>query len=115
MAQYHEVNLSSKVKDQARALNSLKEEIEAIDWYNQRADVCEDTELQSILEHNRDEETEHAVMLFEWLRRNMPAFEKEAADYLFTKGSLLDLEAQADSKEEEPKEEKEDSDNIFLK
>jgi len=112
MAQYHEVNLSSKVKDQTRALNSLKEEIEAIDWYNQRADVCEDTELKSILEHNRDEETEHAVMLFEWLRRNMPAFEKEAADYLFTKGSLLDLEAQAEGNEGDKKE---DSDNIFLK
>lgn len=112
MSQYSEANLSSKVKDESRALNSLKEEIEAIDWYNQRADVCEDTELKSILEHNRDEETEHAVMLFEWLRRNMPAFEKESADYLFTKGSLLDLEAKADVA---PNKEKEDSDDIFLK
>ncbi|MFK4784429.1 encapsulin-associated ferritin-like protein [Fusobacterium sp. MFO224] len=112
MPQYHEANLSSKVKDQSRALNSLKEEIEAIDWYNQRADVCEDPELKAILEHNRDEETEHAVMLFEWLRRNMPAFEKESAEYLFTKGSLLDLE---ENTGKDTTEKKENSDNIFLK
>lgn len=112
MSQYHEAKLSAKVKDQTRALNSLKEEIEAVDWYNQRADVCEDPELKSILEHNRDEETEHAVMLFEWLRRNMPAFAKESAEYLFTEGSLLDLEENAEKNDTT---EKEDSDNIFLK
>lgn len=112
MSQYHEANLSAKVKDQTRALNSLKEEVEAIDWYNQRADVCNDPELKAILEHNRDEETEHAVMLFEWLRRNMPAFEKESADYLFTEGSLLDLEENTDKKIAENKD---DSDDIFLK
>lgn len=110
MSQFDEKKLSGKVKDQSRALTSLKEEIEAIDWYNQRADVCEDPELKALLEHNRDEEAEHAVMLFEWLRRNMPAFEKEAAEYFFTKGSIVEKEENSNNKVPN-----EQSDNIFLK
>jgi hypothetical protein len=60
------------------------EELEAIDWYNQRVDVCKNDELKGILVHNRDEEVEHAAMIIEWLRRQDPVFEKELKDFLFT-------------------------------
>jgi len=76
--------LSDEVKDMHRAIESLKEELEAVDWYNQRVDVCKDEELKAILAHNRDEEKEHASMILEWIRRNDPAFNKELKDYLFT-------------------------------
>jgi len=76
--------LSDEVKDMHRAIESLKEELEAVDWYNQRVDVCKDKELKAILAHNRDEEKEHASMIMEWIRRNDKAFEKEMKDYLFT-------------------------------
>jgi hypothetical protein len=67
-----------------RAIVSLMEELEAVDWYNQRADACKDKALKAILVHNRDEEKEHASMLLEWIRRKDAAFEKELKDYLFT-------------------------------
>ena len=76
--------LSDQVCDTHRALKSLKEELEAMDWYNQRADVCKDQDLKAILTHNRGEEKEHAAMILEWLRRTDSAFEKELKDYLFT-------------------------------
>ena len=60
------------------------EELEAVDWYNQRADACKDEELKAILEHNRDEEKEHASMVLEWIRRKDPSFSKHLKDYLFT-------------------------------
>tara|TARA_R110000868_G_scaffold328267_4_gene589156 strand:- start:435 stop:641 length:207 start_codon:yes stop_codon:yes gene_type:complete len=60
------------------------EELEAVDWYQQRVDACKNEELKTILAHNRDEEKEHAAMLIEWLRRNDSAFSKELKDYLFT-------------------------------
>jgi len=83
---YHEAEekLSAKTKDMHRAISSLMEELEAVDWYNQRLDVCEDDDLRAILQHNRDEEKEHACMLLEWLRRRDTRFEKELKDYLFT-------------------------------
>ncbi len=83
---YHEPvsELTPKTRDYHRALRSLMEELEAIDWYNQRVDVCNDKELKKILIHNRDEEIEHAAMVIEWLRRRDPAFEKELKEYLFT-------------------------------
>jgi len=81
---YHEENLSPETKDMHRALTSLIEELEAVDWYNQRADVCQDDSLRAILAHNRDEEKEHAAMLLEWIRRQDPAFDHELKDYLFT-------------------------------
>lgn len=83
---YHEpINeLSDEVQDMHRAIESLKEELEAIDWYNQRVDVCKDKELKAILAHNRDEEKEHASMILEWIRRKDGTFEKELKDYLFT-------------------------------
>jgi hypothetical protein len=60
------------------------EELEAVDWYNQRVDACKDKELKAILEHNRDEEKEHAAMVLEWIRRRDSVLDKELKDYLFT-------------------------------
>jgi len=83
---YHESvsELTDETKDMHRAIVSLMEELEAIDWYNQRVDACTDTELRAILAHNRDEEKEHAAMVLEWIRREDSAFEHELRDYLFT-------------------------------
>ena len=87
---YHEPieELSNQTRDMHRAIVSLMEELEAVDWYNQRADTCKDTELKAILEHNRDEEKEHASMILEWIRRKDPVFSKELKDYLFTEKSI---------------------------
>jgi ferritin-like protein len=76
--------LSHEVRDMHRAIESLKEELEAIDWYNQRVGVCKDQELRAILAHNRDEEKEHAAMIVEWIRRKDASFSKELKDHLFT-------------------------------
>lgn len=76
--------LSVEIRDMHRALVSLMEELEAVDSYNQRADVCKDKELKAILEHNRDEEKEHATMLMEWIRRKDGRFSEQFKDYLFT-------------------------------
>ena len=93
---YHEPieELSPKTRDMHRAIVSLMEELEAVDWYNQRADACQDPELKAILEHNRDEEKEHAAMVLEWIRRKDERFSHELKDYLFTSKSL-----EKDSKE----------------
>jgi ferritin-like protein len=87
---YHEplAELSDDTRDMHRAIVSLMEELEAVDWYNQRVDACKDTELKAVLAHNRDEEKEHASMLLEWIRRQDPTFDKELRDYLFTDQSL---------------------------
>jgi uncharacterized protein len=87
---YHEsiAELSDKTKDMHRAIVSLMEELEAVDWYNQRVDVCTDNELKAILAHNRDEEKEHASMLLEWIRRQDATFAKEMKDYLFTEKAI---------------------------
>jgi len=89
---YHEpVNeLSDETRDMHRAITSLMEELEAVDWYNQRVDACKDPELKKILEHNRDEEKEHAAMVLEWIRRRDKVMDKELRDYLFTTKSFLD-------------------------
>ena len=83
---YHEPvgELSAETRDMHRAIISLMEELEAVDWYNQRVDACKDPELRNILAHNRDEEKEHAAMVLEWIRRNDGRFDKELKDYLFT-------------------------------
>ena len=83
---YHEpvAELSHAVRDMHRAISSLMEELEAVDWYNQRAESCQDPELKAILEHNRDEEKEHAAMVLEWIRRQDSTFDKELKDYIFT-------------------------------
>lgn len=83
---YHEPvsELSLETRDMHRAIVSLMEELEAVNWYNQRVDACSDPELKSILRHNRDEEKEHAAMVLEWIRRRDPSFDKELRDWLFT-------------------------------
>ncbi len=83
---YHEPieQLSTETRDMHRAIVSLMEELEAVDWYNQRVDACSNPELRAILAHNRDEEKEHAAMVLEWIRRRDPRFDKELRDYLFT-------------------------------
>jgi len=88
---YHEPidELSNATRDMHRAIVSLMEELEAVDWYNQRVDACKDRELKAILAHNRDEEKEHAAMVLEWIRRKDPTFSKELKDYLFTKKPLV--------------------------
>ncbi|ACO79613.1 hypothetical protein AvCA_34640 [Azotobacter vinelandii CA] len=87
---YHEPveALSAETRDMHRAIVSLMEELEAIDWYNQRVDVCRDPELRSILAHNRDEEKEHAAMVLEWIRRRDPKFSDEFKTYLFSEGPI---------------------------
>lgn len=80
--------LSATTTDMHRALTSLIEELEAVDWYNQRVDVATDPDLKKILAHNRDEEKEHAAMLLEWIRRHDPAFEHELKDNLFKEGPI---------------------------
>lgn len=77
-------DLSEKTRDMHRAIVSLMEELEAVDWYQQRVDACRDKELQAILQHNRDEEIEHAAMVIEWLRRNDAVFAEQLKEYLFT-------------------------------
>ncbi|MEN9502513.1 MAG: hypothetical protein RI964_1798 [Pseudomonadota bacterium] len=90
---YHEpvAELTDETRDMHRAIVSLMEELEAVDWYNQRVDVCKDEELKAILEHNRDEEKEHAAMLLEWIRRKDQRFAKQLKDYLFTEKPIAQL------------------------
>jgi uncharacterized protein len=85
-------DLSDETRDMHRAIVSLMEELEAIDWYNQRVDACKDEALRAILIHNRDEEKEHAAMVLEWIRRRDPAFDKELADVLFTTKPIVEAE-----------------------
>ena len=94
MSEYHEPveSLTNETKNFSRALNSLKEEIEAVNWYQQRYDVTQDEELKKLLAHNRDEEIEHACMALEWLRRNMPGWDEELRTYLFQEGSITSIE-----------------------
>lgn len=94
MSDYHESTeqISEKTKDFTRALHSLMEEIEAVDWYQQRVDVTKDESLRAVLAHNRDEEIEHACMALEWLRRNMPGWDEELKTYLFTDKPITELE-----------------------
>ncbi|MGB3412715.1 MAG: ferritin-like domain-containing protein [Microthrixaceae bacterium] len=87
--------LPPEVIDRHRAIVSLMEEFEAIDWYDQRAAAATDPELVKILEHNRDEEKEHAAMVLEWIRRNDPVLDRELRTYLFSEGSIVDVEEQA--------------------
>jgi ferritin-like protein len=86
--------------DRHRAIASLMEELEAVDWYDQRVQATTDDELRSILEHNRDEEKEHAVMVLEWLRRHDTALDTQLRKYLFRTGPIRDTpEAGAASSE----------------
>jgi uncharacterized protein len=78
-----------------RGIVSLMEELEAIDWYRQRADACTDSQLRAILEHNMNEEIEHASMALEWIRRNVPKFDEALRTYLFTSGEITGIEEAA--------------------
>lgn len=102
MSAYHESEevLSDKTKDITRMLNSLKEEVEAVDWYNQRVDATNNQEVKKVLAHNRDEEIEHAVMTIEWLRRNMDGWDEELKTYLFTNLPITEVEEAAEDGEE---------------
>lgn len=87
---FHEASekLSSVAMDLHRALQSLTEELQAVDWYNQRAEACSNAQLKAILIHNRDEEKEHASMLLEWIRRHDPAMESHLREVLFKNGPI---------------------------
>lgn len=87
--------ISEKTQDIKRATDSLKEEIEAVDSYNQRADATTNEELKKILLHNADEEKEHAAMLIEWLRRNDSVYADELKEFLFTDGDITEHEEES--------------------
>lgn len=91
---YHEDEalLSPEVKDRHRAIVSIMEEFEAVDWYDQRVEAANDPELAQVLAHNRDEEKEHMAMTLEWLRRNDPVIDKMLRRYLFTDEPILEIE-----------------------
>lgn len=93
-ASYHEPMgmLNQSTLDMHRALVSLQEELEAVDWYQQRADVCHNKELKAILLHNLREEWEHAAMVLEWLRRNSPTADEKLRTYLYTEQPIVEVE-----------------------
>ena len=97
-AEWHEDygKMSEPTLNFSRALKSLQEELEAIDWYNQRVEVTKDDQLRRILAHNRDEEIEHAMMALEYLRRINPVFDRHMRTYLFTEGDILEVEEKAE-------------------
>jgi ferritin-like protein len=94
---FHEAEdlLTPMTRDMHRALASLMEELEAVDWYQQRIDAAADDELKDILRHNRDEEKEHAAMVLEWIRRRDPAFDGALRTFLFTERPITALEPDA--------------------
>ena len=95
----HEQGLSAETVDRHRAIVSIMEELEAVDWYDQRVEASSDPELRAILAHNRDEEKEHAAMTLEWLRRRDPALSEKLRIYLFSEGSILGREEAATAAE----------------
>jgi ferritin-like protein len=97
-AEWHEdySEMSDDARNFSRAIKSVQEELEAVDWYNQRAQATTDEQLKKILEHNRDEEIEHAIMGLEWLRRNNEKFADHMKTYLFTSADILEIEEGAE-------------------
>lgn len=93
-------DLPEEIIDKHRAITSLMEEFDAVDWYDQRAAVTQDPELKAILLHNRDEEMEHAAMVLEWLRRRYPVIDEHLRTYLFCEGDILAAEEAATGKAE---------------
>src|SRR5262245_51294917 len=89
--------LKPEAVDRHRAIVSIMEELEAIDWYDQRAEAATDAGLRAILEHNRDEEKEHASMALEWLRRHDAKWDQHLKTYLFTTGPILEIEAKKEA------------------
>jgi uncharacterized protein len=82
--------------DRHRAIVSIMEELEAVDWYDQRVHATDDPELAAVLGHNRDEEKEHAAMTLEWLRRRDPVLDRHLRTYLFTEGEITEIEHEAE-------------------
>jgi ferritin-like protein len=100
MSDYHEphTELDEHTRDLHRALSSLKEEIEAVDWYHQRVTLCGDPVLRKVLAHNRDEEIEHACMTLEWLRRSVTEWDTQLKKYLFSEATdITKAPAQGDA------------------
>jgi len=89
--------LGAEVIDTHRAIVSLMEELEAVDWYNQRAKATSNPDLRAILEHNRDEEKEHAAMVLEWLRRGDAKLAQHLKTFLFTDGPITEIEAEMEA------------------
>jgi ferritin-like protein len=89
-------SLTQETRDMHRALISLMEELEAVDWYQQRADVTPDGELKAVIEHNRDEEIEHAMMTLEWIRRRNAKFDANMRTYLFAEGPITQIEEESE-------------------
>lgn len=94
-----EDKLAVMTVDSHRAILSLMEEFEAVDWYHQRADACTDPDLREILLHNMHEEMEHAAMLLEWLRRSTPRLDTILRTYLFSQGNITQAEKKATGKD----------------
>ena len=89
--------LNSDVIDRHRAITSLQEELEAVDWYDQRVAATSDESLAEVLAHNRDEEKEHAAMTLEWIRRRDPAFDLVLRTYLFTEAPIIEVEHEVEA------------------
>ena len=89
--------LDEETIDHHRAVTSLVEELEAVDWYDQRVKATQDSSLADVLAHNRDEEKEHASMTLEWLRRRDPVLDRHLRTYLFTTEPVTEVEAEAEA------------------
>lgn len=87
--------LSEATKNMHRALVSLREELEAVDWYQQRAEACSDPDLAAVLQHNKREEIEHAMMTLEWIRRTSAEFDGHIGTYINSEGPILEVEEAA--------------------
>ena len=103
MSEYHEPEekLSEEAIDYHRIIKSVIEELEAVDWYNQRAEATNDPDVQAIVEHNRDEEIEHACMGLEWLRRNNPVWDEMLRTFLFQNAKITEIEEEGEGGEGE--------------
>jgi uncharacterized protein len=98
-AQLHEDPgaLSAEAINKHRVIASIMEELEAVDWYDQRVEATDDPSLAAVLAHNRDEEKEHAAMGIEWLRRHDAKWDEVFRTYLFTELPITEVEAEAEA------------------
>jgi ferritin-like protein len=95
--------LGAEILDRHRAISTLMEELEAIDWYDQRIQASANEQLRAVLLHNRNDETEHASMLLEWLRRHDPALDQQMTKFLFTKGPIAPAGTASEARAAAPK------------
>ena len=98
---FHEDDLPEDAQEFHRMIQSVIEELEAVDWYNQRAEATNDPDVQAIVEHNRDEEIEHACMGLEWLRRNNPVWDEMLRTFLFQTAKITEIEEEGEAEEGE--------------